>query len=115
MKIYVKLDNSNNITDIESEYVLTDISGWTFLDEGEGDPYKYAKLYLPLPIFDEYGVPRYKLENGIPIERSAEEMEADRPEPQEPEPTLEEKIQGLEETVAILTECLLEMSEEVYA
>lgn len=67
-----------------------------------------AGNYFPLPLTDEYGVYRYKLVNGVPVERTSEEMEADRPAPPEPEMSIEEQIQ-------MLTECILELTEAVYA
>ena len=115
MEVYVKTDANNRIIDINSTAWLVDFAGWTKIDEGEGDRYYHAQMhYFPLPITDEYGVYRYKLVDGMPEERTAEEMEADRP-IQEPEETIEEKIQTLKEMVQILTDCLLEMSEIVYA
>ena len=46
--------------------------------------------YFSKSLTDEYGVYRYKFFNNECIERTDEEMEADRPEPQEPEMTFEE-------------------------
>ena len=91
MKVYVKTDNQNRVTAINSSMFIDDITGWTEIDEGEGDKYMHAQgHYFPKPIRDEYGVYCYKLADGQPIERTPEEMEADRPEPPEPEESTED-------------------------
>lgn len=91
MKVYIKTDTTDRITAINSEMFIADTSGWVLIDEGEGDKYMHAQNhYFPLPLIDEYGVYRYKLVDGQPIERTPEEMETDRPEPPEPEETTED-------------------------
>lgn len=127
--VYIKIDEKNSVTDINSSAFVSDVSAWIEIDSGEGDRYRHAQgNYLPKPIVDENGVYRYKYENGKVVERSAEEMAADMPEPvNEPtledriaeleayNATLEEKITELETYNATLTECVLEMSEYVYS
>ena len=82
MKVYIKVDEKNRVTDINSEIFIEDITGWTQIDDGEGDRFVHAQgNYLPKPLMDKYGVYRYKYTNGVVTERTAEEMAADIPEP----------------------------------
>lgn len=113
--VYVKLDDANRITAINSSAFLVLTDGWTEIDSGFGDRYHHAQgNYLDKPICDERGICRYKLEGSKAVERTASEMDADWVEP-EVHPTQDERIATLEEHNAMLTECLLEMSEMLYA
>lgn len=115
MKVYIKTDDKNCVTAINSEIFISDYSGWIEIDNGESDRFAHAQgNYLPKPIVDENGVYRYKYENGKVVERSAEEMAADMPESVN-EPSLKDRIAELEAYNATLTECILEMSEYVYS
>ena len=85
------------------------------IDSGYGDKYHHAQgNYFPKPIMDERGIYRYKLVDGKPVERTASEMDADYVEP-ELTPSTAERIAQLEAQNETLLECLLEMSEIVYA
>lgn len=65
VKVYIKIDEENNITDIGSEIFIEDPEGWIEIDKGRGDRYVHAQgNYLPKPINDEEGNPRYKYVNG---------------------------------------------------
>lgn len=113
--VYVKLDDANRIISINSSAFLPDTVGWTEIDSGYGVKYHHAQgNYFPQPIIDDRGIYRYKLVDGKPIERTQEEMDADYVEP-DPKPSTEERIQQLEAQNETLLECLLEMSEIVYA
>lgn len=99
MKVYVKIDTENRIIAVNSGNFLSDLSGWTEIDEGEGDRYNLAQShYFPLTLTDESGIYRYKLVDGNAVERSAEEMAADRAEivVPAPEPTTGERLDALE-------------------
>lgn len=86
--VYVRLDESSRITAINSDAFLADTAGWTMLDQGWGDIYHHAQgNYLPGPLADSRGIFRYKLAEGMPVERTAEEMEADYAALPEPEPS----------------------------
>ena len=90
-KVYVKTDSQGRITAINSDAFINDFEGWTEIDEGDGDKYNHAAgNYFEYPIFDDYGVCRYKLVDGVPEERTPEEREADRPEEPEPEESTED-------------------------
>ena len=76
--VYAKTDEFNRIISVNSsEFVFPD---WgEQIDEGYGDPYLHAQgNYFPKPIYTQDGFPRYKLENGVPVERTQEELDADR-------------------------------------
>ena len=76
--VYIRVDSSNRVLEINSSAFLTDTGGWTEIDSGYGDKYHHAQgNYFPQPIYTEDGIPRYKLEAGKAVERTEEEMEAD--------------------------------------
>lgn len=79
-RVYVLPDESGKITRIEGEYSLPDdLTGWTLIDEGEGDRYNLAQThYLEGNLLTPDGIYRYKLVAGMPVLRSAEEITADR-------------------------------------
>ena len=73
-KIYVKMDRRGTITAINSSAFLSDVTEWTEIDEGEGDKYRHAQNnYLPDRLMDENGIFNYKLTDGKPELRTAEE------------------------------------------
>lgn len=127
--VYVKVDESNRITSINSSAFLADVTGWTEIDSGYGDKYHHAQgNYFDKPLCDERGICRYKLVNGRPVERTQEEMDADYV-PPEVKPTDEERILQLESEKKLLTaqvqalsdrndfmeDCIAEMATIVYA
>ena len=75
MRVYIKTDENNRITAINSEVFISDTTGWTEIDRGDGDRYVHAQgNYLPKPLTDDNGVYRYKYADGAVAERTAEEM-----------------------------------------
>lgn len=127
--VYVKVDESNRITAINSSEFLTDVTGWTEIDSGYGDKYHHAQgNYFDKPLCDERGIYRYKLVDGKPVERTQEEMDADYV-PPEVKPTDTERILQLESEKKLLTaqvqalsdrndfmeDCIAEMATIVYA
>lgn len=97
--VYVKANDSGYVTAVNSSEFLTDITGWVKIDSGFGDKYHHAQgNYFDKPIRDEYGVCRYKLVDGKPVERTAEEMDADYT-PPVATPTLESRVTALETKV----------------
>lgn len=114
--VYVKLDERNLIADVNSSAFLLNVEGWTEIDRGYSQRHHHAQgNYFPKPIYDDRGIKRYKLEDGQPVERTQEEMDAEYAARPAPPPSDKERIAQLEEQNAMLTECLLEMSEIVYA
>ena len=127
--VYVKVDESNRITAINSSAFLADVTGWTEIDSGYGDKYHHAQgNYFDKPLCDERGIYRYKLVDGKPVERTKEEMDADYV-PPEVKPTDAERISQLESEKKLLTaqiqalsdrndfmeDCIAEMATIVYA
>ena len=127
--VYVKVDESNRITAINSSAFLADVTGWTEIDSGYGDKYHHAQgNYLPGPLTDNRGVYRYKLVDGKAVDRTQEEMNADYA-PPEVKPTDAERISQLESEKKLLTaqvqalsdrndfmeDCIAEMATIVYA
>ena len=73
-KVYVKINADGIITAVNSSAFLSDVTGWMEIDEGEGDKYHHAQNhYLPDGLMDENGIFNYKLVNGKPMLRTAEE------------------------------------------
>ena len=96
--VYVKVDESNRVTSINSSAFLADVTGWTEIDSGYGDKYHHAQgNYFPQPLYDERGICRYKLVDSKPVERTQEEMDADYT-PTEIKPTTEQRVDALEST-----------------
>ena len=96
--VYIRIDDMDRIISINSSAFLTDTSGWIEIDRGFSDKYHHAQgNYLPGPLMDERGVYRYKLVDGKPAERTAEEMDADYT-PPEQKPTTEQRVDALETT-----------------
>ena len=113
--VYVKPNDSGYITAVNSSAFLRETDGWMEIDSGYGDKYHHAQgNYFPQPIIDERGIYRYKLVDGAVVERTREEMDADYVVP-EPKPSTDERVAQLEAQNEALMECLLEMSEIVYA
>ena len=102
--VYVKLDDANRITAVNSSAFLRDVTGWTEIDSGFGDKYHHAQgNYFDKPIMDERGIYRYKLVDGQPIERTAEEMDADYVPPVH-HPSNAERIAALEQALTAIEE-----------
>lgn len=97
-KVLVRMDSAGLVVDVNSSAFVTDTDGWTEIDSGYGDRYHHAQgNYLDGPLMDERGVYRYKLVDGNPVERTAEEMDADYT-PPEQRPTTEQRVDALETT-----------------
>ena len=76
--VYVRADELGRITDVQSSAFLTDPEGWVEIDRGCGDRYHHAQAnYLPETLYDERGIPRYRLANGKAEPRTTQEMERD--------------------------------------
>lgn len=79
-KVYVKLDERSRIICCDGGYTTPkDLSGWTQIDEGTGDKYNLCQShYFDGELYTADGIPHYKLVDGKAIERTVEEIEADR-------------------------------------
>ena len=113
-KVYVRTDAAGRIVEINSDAFLSNTTGWTEIDSGVGDKYHHAQgNYFDTPLMDERGIFCYKLENGKPVLRTQEEMDADFNALPEPGPTLEERTVALETASAEQDDMLAELLYEV--
>ena len=113
--VYVKTDDENRITAVNSSAFLRDTDGWTEIDRGYGDKCHHAQgNYFKQPIMDDRGILRYQAYPFVDappgeiitrffkddveyliLERTQEEMDADYvPPPYQPSDT--ERIAALE-------------------
>lgn len=76
--VYVQTDEQGRITAVNSSAFVS--ADWgTEIDQGYGYKYHHAQgNYFPQPIYTEDGISRYKLKDGAAMERTEEEIEADR-------------------------------------
>ena len=110
--VYVQTDGQGRIVAVNSSAFLPDATGWVEIDRGQGDRYHHAQgHYLPGPTHTAEGIPRYKLADGVAVERTAAEITADvAAMPPPPKTELELLQEGLAEqrevtdalTVAVL-------------
>jgi hypothetical protein len=105
-KVFVLTDEAGRIIDVSSDAFLDNPEGWAQIDEGKGDRFLHAQRnYFPLSIMDGLGVYRYKLQNGAPVKRTAEEMDGDYIAP-EPDSDLAAQVAELRESNRQLQEAL---------
>ena len=96
-KVYVKINLQGNITAVNSSGFLDDLTGWLYIDEGIGDNFHHAQSnYFEKPLYEEHGIPVYKLVNGMAVERTAEEIAEDISNIPAPvsEPTVWDELDG---------------------
>ena len=69
IKVYIKINDNNEIIQIESSIFLDDVSGFIEIDKGLGDKYAHAQSqYLEKGLADEHGRYNYKLVDGEVVE-----------------------------------------------
>ena len=72
--VYAKTNENGIITTINSSAFISDATEWTEIGEGVGDKYHHAQNnYLSAGLTDENGIFNYKLTDGKPVLRTAEE------------------------------------------
>ena len=103
-KVYVKTDDLDRITRCEGGYTTpSDLTGWVQIDEGTGDRYNLCQShYFDGGLYTVDGIPRYKLEDGRAVERTAEEIEADRAAIIPPVPSALEQLRADVDFLAIM-------------
>ena len=98
--VYIKTDDQNRVVRCEGEYTLPhDLSGWILIDEGEPcDKRNLAQSnYFPGGLYTMDSIPRYRWDGTQAVERTEEELEADRTALPKPEPTtIEARVAALE-------------------
>lgn len=81
-KVYIKTDENNCITVVESDLALDDTTGYIQIDEGIGDKYSHAQgNYFNIEngkktLRDSQGRCNYKLIDDKPVELTDEEKES---------------------------------------
>ena len=92
--VYAKTDEQGCIIGVNSSDFVE--AGWGVqIDSGEGDKYHHAQgNYFPQPIYTDDGITRYKLVDGQPVERTAQEIEADRAAIPASPPTEQEQLRA---------------------
>lgn len=124
-RVYVQADDSGRILDISSSGFAP--PNWGIeIDAGEGDKYHHAQRhYLDGPTLTEDKIPRYKLVDGKPVERTPEEIQADRDAMPPPAPTEIEQLQAENKMLYaqlkastdrqdFIEDCIAEMAMQVY-
>jgi hypothetical protein len=77
-RVYIKTNENNCITDVNSSAFLDSTDGWTEIDNGTGDKYHHAQgNYFDKPLTDKNGLYNYKLVDGKIIERTKEDKAPD--------------------------------------
>lgn len=126
--VYVKVDSKNRIVAVDSDYILTDTTGYQKIDEGMGDKYRFAQVaYFEKPIMNENGILHYAyVPDGSPKwrERTQEEMDADYVPPPDPPKSnaelqaenalLRAQVQSLADRGEFIEDCIAEMAMQVY-
>lgn len=109
-KVYAKVDEKGRIIAINSDAFLSNMEGWTLIDEGEGDRYHHAQgNYFAETLMNDVGTLRYKLEEGKVIARTASEMAEDEVAVQET-PSTEERLSALEQAGLERDSALMELA-----
>lgn len=100
-KVYIQTDAEGRIVRCEGGYTTpTDLTDWAYIDEGTGDRYNLCQgNYFPGGLYTIDGIPRYKWDGTQAVERTEEELEADRKARPAPPPTAEQRISDLEEQI----------------
>lgn len=74
-KVYIKTDDDNNITHINSSLFIKNADEWLEIDSGCGERYKHAQgNYFSKPIVTETGAHRYRYINNTIEELSDKEV-----------------------------------------
>lgn len=111
-RVYALLDEHNSILRIEGEYTLpVDLSDWVLIDEGEPcDKRNLAQThFIEGSLFEEHGIPLYKVENGEVVRRTDAMIEEDIANVVEhvAEPTQLDRIEAQAMFTALMTDTLL--------
>ena len=76
IKDYIKIDENNCVTDINSSIFISSIEGYICIDEGSGDKYSHAQgCYLKNGLIDSNGRYNYKYIDNQLIELTCDEKD----------------------------------------
>lgn len=110
-KHYITVDGQGRIMDAWSNGPCPDkdITGAVCISEEGGYQFRMVPGGEENPILiDRHGIPRYKWEAGQAVERTAEEIAADRAALPTPGPSAQEKLEAQVAYTAIMTDTLIE-------
>lgn len=95
-KVYIQTDTEGRILRCDGGYTTpSDLTDWTEIDEGTGDKYNLCQShYFEGGLYTMDGIPLYKWDGTHVVERTEEELEADREALPEPEPTEHEQLRA---------------------
>lgn len=106
--VYIRIDSDSRVIDVNSSAFITDTTEWIEIDSGYSDKYHHAQgHYFDKPIYTDDGIPRYAYIDNEVVERTEEEIDADRVEPIEL-PTQLDMIEAQVMYTAIMTDTLIE-------
>ena len=79
-KVYIQTDNQGRILRCEGGYTTpSNLTGWIEIDEGYGDRYNLCQShYFSGGLYTKDGISRYRWDGEQAIERTEEEIEAER-------------------------------------
>lgn len=98
--VYIRVDENDNIIEINSDAFLDNIEGYIELDSGYGNKYHHAQNnYFSKPLFDERWCSNYKFVSNTVVERTDEEKEIEISNRAKPLPTNDERLAALEEAM----------------
>lgn len=70
IKVYIKVNENNEITEVNSEVFIKDFDQWIYIDKGVGDKYHHAQNhYFNRPIIGDNGDYKYLYINGQVLEK----------------------------------------------
>ena len=65
ISVYVRVNENNEIVEVNSNIFIKDLTGWIKIDEGFGDKYAHAQSqYFDKPLINEDGMYSFKYING---------------------------------------------------
>lgn len=113
-KVYAHVSNHNGILCAnEITSIPFEGTGWSVIDEGEGERYEQAQsgsyLVGMVPLLDEEGHCNYKLEGGALVLMGEAEKAQAYP-PTIPAPSMEERMNNQEQATLALMDTILMMN-----
>ena len=94
-RVYIQTDSDGRILRCEGEYTLpSDLTDWILIEEGQPcDRLNLAQShYFSGGLYTMDGIPRYRWDGTQAVERTEEELEADRAARPAPPPATEEVL-----------------------
>ena len=100
IKVYVKVNENNEIIDVNSSIFLKDTTDYILIDEGQGDKYAHAQSqYLDGGLIDRYGRYNYRLvDNNIEFINEEEKPVVETVK----RPAIEERLASIELDLNVL-------------